>query len=612
MSSFFKVIIFCVILLSSTKIFLVNTKAQDFITTTHNVEIKINEDSSATFIIDLNLKNNDILELIGGYNYIIPVQNIELSSVTLDAQPLSYNSTNIAGGIFSNLDISFADKPIKPGEQKNLKIQFNSKDFLKKKNSISFFKLEKSKDLIDSLVISYPSILGDPSLIVSSNNTLQVGDNNYKKILINNPKSIIAIWGDNYSYDFKTNFTITNTSERATQGIIGLISDQPNQEVAYKTVANSEFGVVDNFQNYYSYMKIEPKSQKVAGFEVKFRKKLGNINLNNLEYNLGFPENNNLLESIIDYVNRYEDVESKIRAVNDYLLINYQPDNDEKLDYKNIDDQWESLERKEKLESFDYCYIITAYAEYLNLEAQINFGYVLIPGEISILAPHFWCYVDFGEKTILIDPYLEAMTNYDYYGLKNDFDRVTFGIWHPSQRHNDALGLLSKAKPSQKIELIDIKELKTTDNLIDFSMEVDSGTVYSGFPHTYDFKFTNNSSQFIPLKSLYFDNKNYSNKLNLLQDLKIALLPGQVNNISLSSLRTNNIFESRQRNIEIEFELESEISQSISKEVPIKLEIYKDVLMTSAVILLLIMLMTIVIIKRFYKYKTRNRWKRQN
>src|SRR5690606_17219658 len=73
------------------------------------------------------------------------------------------------------------------------------------------------------------------------------------------------------------------------------------------------------------------------------------------------------------------------------------------------------------LTSFEYCVVIAKHAELLNIPFRFVFGSVAYPREslVGSDAPHIWCEVIVDDEILLLDPYLEDITGYDYFGAGN-------------------------------------------------------------------------------------------------------------------------------------------------------------------------------------------------
>jgi len=524
----------------------------EFSYTNHRVDVVLNDDDSADFDISLDLSNNSDINIVTGYTYIFPNFEGVSPNATLEGRQASINVSQIDDD-FLKLGVVFSE-PLKPAESARLNITANISNFVKKINDTRIIQFRIPEDEIDQFKINYMKDLGSPSFIALDNSQIKDNDDTYE-LMLENTNSVFIIWGDEYSVGVKSEFKIKNPNNNSTDLLTSVIPDFLNQDVEYKEILNGDFGVTDDFGNKFIVSNVSGDSEVTIQFEANVTKSLGDLRLDNhKELNIARGRSNDLLKISREKTSENALNTSKIKLLHDYLLSNYPLNLDESLSFESVDQYWSRLNSKQNFESFDYCFVLTGIAEELGLKAQIRYGYIMLPSNFGKNPfPHFWCIFEDGENTFLVDPYMEQLTGYSYFGIDNDVDRINVGIWHPEQDYNNVLGLLREDRLAQKIETGGKYLLSDSEDEISLDVSPQDKKIYSGFFHSLRANVINNTSSFIDLDQIYYDDELVDSANEFNDQLKYSLIPNHTNNIQVNSLRNPNFFDDSEREVSLEF-----------------------------------------------------------
>ncbi len=549
------------ILFTSTLIFIIaffsfsvsKVEAAQFSSSDYSLKITITKDST-TFEASMLLQNSDVLSLINGYDFIAPFTGLNSVFVTLEGSPVNFSIVDMLPGEVSKVSIDFSNNSILNNQAKQLVIKGQITNFVKSLGEFKYAYLSQVNDKISSLTINYPNDYGSVSF-----NTFgsleQTSLDTTSEMVIKNYNAGLITWGDEYTIGIETNVAFLNESSSDIQSLLNIIPNRLGQEVYYTNVKNSLFGLYDGQGNYYANVNIPAGTSKESGFITNVRKYSAITVPGGIVYNFGFPADNSLVSDIDGQIRNGTSSFESLKILNEFLLQKFELDTAPQDRFENEAKYWFDLTQKDQFSSLDYSFIIAATAEHLNLKAQINYGYVVLPKQSGeSISPHFWVVIDDGSKTFIIDTFMEKLTGLSYFGLTTELDRVTMGAWNPTLKYNNTLGLLSESNFSQGIVINTNPKITTTSSDISIkSLEIPDS--YAGFYHGAKLEVENSSSKFIPVDAITYYGYNFSNSLKLFPDLKLGLLPKQTNIFSLYWLRNPNFFDLGRKEVTLTFQL---------------------------------------------------------
>lgn len=545
---------------------LVKASAQEFSYTEHNVEVNILESGDAVFKSSLVLTNRDNLDLISGYQYILPALKPTNLSVKLEGVEMPTNVFSADYDNYSILEINFLDNVVKFNEAKNLEIYAYIPNFVTRKLDSRYVMLSSSGDESDSFRVYFPKSFNEPVFVSNRGYSLKDLGQSYE-MLFNPMRPTFIIWGSEYYIDVESRLTLNNTNENNAVAFTQLIPDKFFQTVFYKNINSGKFGLEDQLGNRYAYIDM-PKSSKVdSGFEAKIYKQIGELSMVNQDkYNFELRKSNVFSEIIDRYKEFYDDNSYlKLKLIYNDLVKEYPIDFSTAPPYKDNESLWNEIDLKNTLNSYDYSVLLTSIIEELEGIAEIRYGYVVISNfDDEIIQPHFWVVGNLGSDTFLLDPYQQIISGLEYFGSKTDFDRITVGIWDKESGNFGSLGLISENidNPVKKIKLVDLGDFISEEiNLVDVSSH-DKKDIYSGFFYSEEFLINNPSEEYIKIDNILLDG--YELTLDFLpSNFHLGLLPRKNNEIIISNLRENNYFFSGEKQSIFSFVFSSENIDSI-------------------------------------------------
>ncbi len=569
-------------------------QASNFAIQKNELQIKVNTDSDTKFTSVIEIKNNDKSKIVSGYEYILPFKATDVKA-NLNKIDSSVKISTLEGD-YTKLEIDFNTNIIAPGKSKNLVITGSVQNFIQYKGNTRFLILNSTKDSKTKTVISFPESFGEPNFTTIAN-IEKITEDKLTTLNLKNRDSLILVWGNEYITDLKTSYKLKNDQNRILKTFINLIPDTYSQDVEYNSVYNSLFALFDALGNTFAVTEIHPLQENEVGFEARVIKKYKELKITDIDYEFNLPAGSALTKAIDEKVSE-ETNYLKLKQVNDFLVTSFKI-SDGEFNFTDLNTQWKSMEQKSKYNSFDYCFVLTAYAKKLGYKTQIEYGYVLLPfNSTKKLEPHFWCVFKDEEKAFMADPYLEVSKGMDYFGTQSDFDRVTMGVWHYNQNYNNALGMLKKDNFIKTLELTEVQINNSYDEYKISSLDSNT-TAYSGFYHNLDLLIINPTNKVQKFKSLKYRGNNFNNSLRILDDLYLALLPNQENKIKIPRLRTYNFFENATKEVDIKFTTQDDTE--IDFKVMIKYVVNDGAIIAGVVIFNAVLIFTVYLIWRRLK-----------
>ena len=554
MNKFYTTVIFFAFFTSV--FYLKKINAQDFSAFNHEVKLEVQENGNAIFKSEILLQNNDNSYLIEGYQYILPTSKAQIATVAVDNKVISspiyrHEDEN------SVIDISLGESAIKPNESKLLKINTIIPGFIKEKYTVKYLLLRAGQDNANKYTLTFPKSFGLPVFISTRNYRVTELENTYS-IEFFNVKPTFITWGDRYFIDIESKVIINNEQHRELASYFQILSSNKSQKVIYKKIFSGEYGIEDKFLNRYAYIKAKGNSSIEAGYEAKVFKEVNNLNIKiDRKYNLNWEEGGEITKKFNEIISGEDDLLSIVEFVNKKLISNYPVEFTSAKPFTDPKNHWEVLDNKTSFNSFDYCFLLTSLIEKLGGKVEVRYGYVVISDfEDLVIQPHFWIVTQINQNTILVDPYQQVISNIDYFGSENDFDRITVGVWHPEINTFGSLGLIdnNEKAPVKKISIKNYGDFVNAKNTIQ-PLETKIKEVFSGFYYSLELPVENKTNNFIKIKNIFVNNNDHLLSY-IPKEFTLGLLPNKINTIKITGLRYTNFLLTGQRKDVINIKLE--------------------------------------------------------
>ncbi|MCA9386800.1 hypothetical protein KC669_02075 [Candidatus Dojkabacteria bacterium] len=593
-----KVIITCLVAFVGLFLFKVDVNAQSGEVIDHRINIDLFNNGDAHIKSELTLINNDPDNVISGYTYVLPAKNVINPTIEIEGELKQVPVYSSPEKTFSTLEIDFGDNVIKPNTSKKIIINAGISSFINSNFEAQYILFQPTSDKLNSLSINYPNEFGDPLYISDSDASVTQTNSITKTInILNKQNLILVMWGDEYYVDVKVDTQISNRQSGAVNSLFQLIPSTNSQQVVYNQMNNGDFGLIDKFNNSFASVSMLEGESKNISFEARVRKEQQQLLINNsLEYNIELPH---FIED--DFINETEVVSNdidKLEIAYQYLLDKY-PLEFSRSNKQEIENFEKYLSDKKSLNSFDFCYLLGAYAQDLEMNIQIQYGYVVLkPDKEKVLQPHFWLLIENNDSTFLIDPYMEITTELHYYNIQYDFDRITVGTWQPEQTYNDALGLMTDSGGVVKLEITDISSFENPEGEI--VIEPTNGLQrLSGFYYSPTLQIINPSTSVIKVESIEFNGQKQKVDSKF-EGMEFALLPKRTNNLPLQEIRNPNFFFAGEKLEQVLIKTNSIISPELSVEYKVNYRRDED---------FMVILIGILVIFIFVIWRTINRIK---
>lgn len=546
------VIIFIVSLVS-----LLGSKIKADVVADYGLNITVNDDYSSKIDVTIPLENNSDSALINAYSVDFPFL-ITNASATLNGNPVNVLLTS--DSTISSVKVDFETNVIKPNQNAILVLSLFSVDTIKQvlntKQLYLPFPTSNYPYTSVNISVSYPVLFGSISYSSQSKYTLDRLDDNYSKATFNQPSSVFLIWG-NPEFDLVFNSNLTNRKDSTNHSLFNLIPEYENQAVEYKKIFNADYALTDKLNNNFAFITINPNSTLDLSSSATIKLSNSDKFLNQAsKYNWQLNLDSVLGQKIYSKISQGSDNTSKFTSLNDFLFQNFAYNSDSLVN-QNFNSIWDS--NKRNLNPLEYCYLIIATAEYLNLKANVEYGYNIFSSTESI-NPSVWCTVQVDNRNLIFDFYSQKQAGYAQIP-NSSIDRVKMGIWHPSQSYNDILGLLSNNPLTASVtaassigsaaQLIPILETE-------FPESVFSGEFYAGLIHV-----TNPTTKILKFNQLNINGESVLSNIQV-GELDKAVMPLQKNTIKIDYLRETDFILNLSREINVEAELnDNKISNTL-------------------------------------------------
>lgn len=554
-----------------------------------SIKIDITENLQAFVKVNINFFNNTS-ELVSEYNYISPFRRSNSITARVNSSTVPALNESSKDPRYEIIKVNFYSNPIKLNEAGNISISYQAQSAISQRNSLKFLFIPGTNDIYNDYRLSYPKSFGPPTFILPASFELIEHSAQYELSFKNNKAALVA-WGGEYfisakfNIDSIINIAPKNESENHTlQSLLQVPIEDDFQKVFVKDNFSSS-AWIDSLGN--TFLSTE---NFVENIDLKFKVNKTISNSDRINNPVNFKNFSDIVKAFNFHSSQSNDF-LYLQEVNNFLISNFPVSDVRSGSFVSHDNYQDVLKRKSEFNSFDFCYVFSAFAQAKNIKTRIDYGYVVIPDHFgSQIEPHFWCRSEVNGKVLLVDPYFESLVGIKYFGSESDFDRIRVGTWN-GDSFNNALGLLQDDGNSIKtISLVD-EVFSANGNVVQFPQKfyVNSG-VYSSI----NVNLHNTSDRIIPIISsgaFSIDSRNGGL-------LKQAIKPGE-NSIKLNGVFESNFFTNTTKNIQVK------LNETLKNEIVLNLDV---TIRANSFILLSILFVVIILIFiiSFFVWKLRS------
>ncbi len=214
------------------------------------------------------------------------------------------------------------------------------------------------------------------------------------------------------------------------------------------------------------------------------------------------------------------------------------------------------------LNDFQFADITAAYCQKLNLKCVVAYGYLVGPGytQVDTSRPHVWVEaISDDSKLLILDPYLQVITGgFNFFDVSS-IGRLQVGIWSPELTQDSILGLATGAARMRPTLFVSSPTAAAVTNTYDtkvfFPAQVRGGEFYFGY-----LLFQNDSSDFVPIKSVSFDGQDLTTQLlQVTPQLKRVMMPFTSNRLDITWQRDPNFLVDETKQLHIELTPDSDV-----------------------------------------------------
>jgi hypothetical protein len=535
-------------------------------------EITVNEDYSISYKYIVDIKNESTSQLIDGYQFNWPFKSPQNLKAMLNNNPVP-TSTNTSGNN-TLLDINFDSRILKPGDSGTLEI--------------SFIEFNSAKQFFGSKLIYLPAInltsIAEKTkynLSISEKVPLPTFINIYTKtdnrtFVFETSSGIILMWGEEYTFDLKSSFKVSNSKEEDANYFFSLIPKLNNQDVLYKSVKGAELGLRDSYKNTFGLLKMIPGGEYEIGYEARVKK---NTDLDEdffPQSNLEIDESSLFYEqSATELLKANSEVE-KVKMLKDYIISNLAITTSGGFDPENLADVWKKLGNNYKngsINSLEASFVFASVCNSLGLESSIEYGYSLLPEvlNLNLRTPLIWNRVKLSSgEFLMVDFFSESKTNVEFLTNSPLIDRIKFGSWNPDQPYNNMLGILNNLGVHPRFEIGNLDDFIVAKEeqfvLVESNIPA---IVYSGEFYSGNLVLTNNSNYILPITSITINETNKNSNLEF-DSFTNLLLPRQKNIINLEHLREVNFLQNEKKAFNLKIDFESDQVEDVENTLEIR------------------------------------------
>lgn len=526
-------------------------------------EIHVNENGSASGKTIISIHNPDQQDFITGYKFAMPIKNVNSIQAFADGKDLWFTTSD--SGQYKYIDIDLLGHEIRSGESRSIEINWTSSSIIENMGSLKQIYIPRpfEENISQKVIykIYYPKSFGKDIYVDLGEVNINESGNSYQ-FEVNISDGLYITWGSNHEFGIESMFRILNDSEEKKQTLFNIPNDIKSQAIEYIEITGTKSGFKDEYNNYYGYSEIDPKTEKEVSIKanVHLGKNTEKEFKNLPSYGFPFKQDSSSAVSWLKQLAQQDSSYNKVKLLNDLLVQESKLNSNEKVDPEVQNTIWTRVDTKANLNSFELCYILVSYAESIGATGRIDFGYIAYPFNtlFNNSNPHFWCEVSFGDKWILMDPYLEALLGIVYYD-RTPRDRVFMGVWHPTLQSTNALGLIGTSDPvalNISAAYADIEEDTSTLG-IDLPGNVISGNYYSG-----EMRYYNLSKKIKTPVNILIDGWDYSDQLKINTTFQIVFLPQTSNTKDINYIREPSFFYDGKKELKTEIMFDNDEKSS--------------------------------------------------
>lgn len=514
----------------------------------YNLNVRINQDYSTSLNLKVGLQNVSDTELISAYTLDLP---FEVTNVNADLDGIPVSTLLDTNSTSSSLRVDFLTNVIKPQQKANLNLEIFTTNSIIQKYNIKEFSLPfpSSNYTYQQILVNidYPNSFGSISYISEYKHTLNLLDDSFSRISLNQDSPLKVVWG-NPSFALTINSNLENRKDSINHYLFGILPEYTTQIVDYFKTTQSDYGLVDSVNNTFAFLTIDKNSQKNIEFAANVQiNSNANDNIYPSKYNWNLNLDSILGQKIYSQISQGADTLQKLKSLNEFLVKEYNI-TQENISVDSLSKVWDDTSKN--LNSLQYCYLIVSTGEYMGLKGRVDYGYKFLNTTSgAYIPPTVWCVLEVNGKNILFDFSGQKNGNIDV--TYSFADRVKAGTWHPSQSYNSMLGLLKNSAISALISDLS-NSIHVSDGIgleIDFPSNVYSGEFYSGL-----LNINNPTSKILKFNSIDVNLESQTNSIQV-GDLMKAILPMQTNTIKIDYLRERDFILDLSRQVEISLDL---------------------------------------------------------
>lgn len=519
-----------------------------------DLNLKAGPGSIGKLIVDINNQDED--KIIDRYEITIPISNVENISVSLSENIENNFSIKDLNG-YKEVSIIF-ESPIMPKQEKILIIQFTSPALLRSSYGLNQLYIQNPFENLTKNIkykIEYPKSFGN---IYRSFDTQNIAEKdsltNILEVQSNN--GIYVLWADKIRINLDNKVEVKNTDNALNSFLYNLPVSTNKQKVYFNELRNINEAFSDKF-SVFGDVALDPNTTKEIGYSADIIIQ-DTTNLTSQwpeKYNYEFNPLNEFGREVIDATQIATTNYEKFEIFNQILRNNASPNKQSSIYSNDFGEIWSKFDKNATLNSFEYSALSVSFAEYLGLKARLEYGYIILsPIEMDLTRPQVWAVIDIDGNEVFSDQFMEDVSNISYFDI-NYIDRVNFGVWHPTQSYNPALGLAYDGT-SIKVELNSLEE-KTYKETFDLNLIYPESTPSGNF-YNAEMKINNKSDRALIFEYLLINDIDILNNIKSPNGLFPVILPNQEKNIMLENLRQGNIFTNFKESIKTQIKFKGD------------------------------------------------------
>ncbi len=572
-------------------------RASDFEIEKINTKINLQEDNSAIFSIDLEVKNSSSTQLIRNLDLSLPFNN----PLEITAQK---DNSNISTKIDKKdknvlLSLNFQDSPIFTNSTSQINIKFKITKFLHRyENTARELFLEKistpQKVNFFTTQIYFPKSFSLPSFSTIDYNTVEVSENEYY-INVNSNRKIYMMWGNVLRQDIYSNFDLVNDLDEEVESVYQIIPETSNQSVVYKSITESNIGIADKYANIFGKINLEPKEVKTINIEARIEKNTDLFLDEAINYKINLDTNYNVAKEIVEQIHAEDKNDfEKVRLVNEIIKEKFTPEQSINVDKDSL----ENLNlNKKNFHELDYALTASWALNQLEIKHVIAYGYLFTDKltNFKLDEVHVWIVFELDGKSLILDPFLDDVTSMSY-SFNNELDRLRMGIWNPDNQFDNLLGLIGNSEYVSRGVKIDLGEFVDEERSLITSLNLGSEGK-SGFPIDGNIKFKNETNKYLIVDKININSQEWKFK----GDYRPVVLPSMINKLEIYGVRDPNFSYEGDKNFKLNINYMNDDIQS-STNTYVNLKPAKDfwILVFAIVNLLFVFCLVVLFRNRVY------------